>query len=122
MKQPCLFQWGSFLQTFMIEMPVNCWFSFYVAKGKFRCCSLLSSMLQQTDVWERPKHLHVFGWRAAGVERSGADPRFGYGSKPSQVWLEMLGWSGSNLLFCLVGGMRYGMDDSFHSVSVSHVS
>jgi hypothetical protein len=97
MKHLCLFQWGLFLHTFMIEMPLNCWFSLYVAKGKFRCCILLSSMLQQTDVWVAPKTFTC-------------------------VWLEMLGWSGSNLLFCLVGGMRYGMDDSFHSVSGSHVS
>jgi hypothetical protein len=32
-------------------------------------------------------------------ERSGADPCFGDGSDPSQVWLEMLGWSGSDLFF-----------------------
>jgi hypothetical protein len=34
-------------------------------------------------------------------ERSGADPRFGDGSDPSHVWLEMLGWSGSDLFFFL---------------------
>jgi hypothetical protein len=32
-------------------------------------------------------------------ERSGADPRFGDGSDPSQIWLEMLGWSGSDPFF-----------------------
>jgi hypothetical protein len=32
-------------------------------------------------------------------ERSGADPRFGDGSDPSHVWLQMLGWSGSDLFF-----------------------
>jgi hypothetical protein len=33
------------------------------------------------------------------LERSGADPRFGDGSDSSHVWLQMLGWSGSNLFF-----------------------
>jgi hypothetical protein len=63
----------------------------------------------------------VFGWRAAGAERS--HPRFGDGSNnPSHVWLKKLGWSGSDPIFCLVGGTRYGMDGSFHSVSRSHMS
>jgi hypothetical protein len=62
----------------------------------------------------------VFGWRAAGAERS--RPSFWDGSDPSHVWLQMLGWSGSNLFFCLVGGIRLGMDDSFHSVNGSHMS
>jgi hypothetical protein len=56
------------------------------------------------------------------VERSGADPRFGDGSNPSHVWFEMLGWSGSDPFFCLVGGMRYGGADKFNSVSGSHMS
>jgi hypothetical protein len=32
-------------------------------------------------------------------DRSAADPRFGDGSDPSQVWLEMLGWSDSHPFF-----------------------
>jgi hypothetical protein len=55
-------------------------------------------------------------------ERSGANPHFGDGSNPFQVWLEMLGWSGSDPLFCLVGELRLRMDGSFHSVSGSHMS
>jgi hypothetical protein len=46
-------------------------------------------------------------------ERSRADPRFRDGSNHSQVWLEMLGWIGSDPLFCLVGGIRYGLDVVF---------
>jgi hypothetical protein len=55
-------------------------------------------------------------------ERSGDAPRFGDGSNPSQVWLEMLGWSGSDPLFCLAGGLRQGMDDNFDAVCGSHMS
>jgi hypothetical protein len=56
-------------------------------------------------------------------ERIGADPRFGDVSNPSQVWLKILCWSGSDpLFFCLVGGMRLGMSSNFHShLWVPHV-
>jgi hypothetical protein len=40
----------------------------------------------------------------------------------SHVSLEMLDWIGSDPFFCLVGGMKYGMDDSFNSVNGSHMS
>jgi hypothetical protein len=45
-----------------------------------------------------------------------------FGYNPYDVWLEMLGRNDSNPPFCLVGGVRYGIDDSFHSGSGSYMS
>jgi hypothetical protein len=74
----------------------------------------------------------VFGWRASGAESTLVS-----GMTPSHVSLEMLDWIGSDPftcfvgnvgldwlrpVFCLVGGMKYGMDDSFNSVNGSHMS
>jgi hypothetical protein len=56
------------------------------------------------------------------LERSGAVPRSGDGFNPSHVWLQRLGWSGSDPFFCLVGGTKYGMDSSFNTVNGSHMS
>jgi hypothetical protein len=56
------------------------------------------------------------------LERSGAVPHSGDGSNPSHVWLQRLGWSGSDPFFCLVGGTKYGMDGSFNTVNGSHMS
>jgi hypothetical protein len=40
------------------------------------------------------------------VERSGADPCFGNGSNPSQVWLMFLGWGRFHSNFCLDGELK----------------
>jgi hypothetical protein len=78
--------------------------------------------LWQADMWSGAKQPLTVCLVGEPRERSGADPRFGDGSDPSHVWLQMLGWTGSNLFFCLVGGLRLGMDGNFHSVSGSHMS
>jgi hypothetical protein len=61
--------------------------------------------------------IRVFGWRAAGVERS--RPSFWGRLQPFSSLVENFGleW-----LRPSIEGMRYGMDGSFHTVSGSHVS
>jgi hypothetical protein len=55
-------------------------------------------------------------------ERSGADPRFG--TAPTLLMLGYKCWVGvaPTSFFCLVVGLRLGMDGNVHSVSGSHMS